>query len=243
MVARWFLNSIEDAGNWDFHTNGESRLIKIFSELRPALVFDVGSNEGDWSAIVARQIPSATIHSFEPVPETFRLFSSRLTSFAANVVPNNFGLSDAEGTLTVFYDREKSTVASLTNHFAGDNYVELQCHFQTGDSYCRENGIETIDLLKIDTEGADFRVLNGFKSMLSNKAIRAIQFEYGPWALHSHFLLRDTFEFLTSFGYIVGRIYPNEVEFQLYNRHLENFLVSCFVAIQATDIELINSLS
>ncbi len=45
------------------------------------------------------------------------------------------------------------------------------------DVFCRENHINHIDLLKLDTEGNEFNVLNGAKTILSENKINAIYTE------------------------------------------------------------------
>ena len=48
----------------------------------------------------------------------------------------------------------------------------------TLDTYCERNGIERIDLLKIDTEGSEIAVLQGASRMLSSDAIRFVYAEF-----------------------------------------------------------------
>jgi hypothetical protein len=47
------------------------------------------------------------------------------------------------------------------------------------DGFCRRNTIERIDLLKIDTEGAEHQVLLGARQMLRRKKIGCCVFEFG----------------------------------------------------------------
>ena len=49
----------------------------------------------------------------------------------------------------------------------------------TVDSYCKENSIQRIDLLKIDVEGAEYQVMLGARRMLQEKRIGCCVFEFG----------------------------------------------------------------
>ena len=86
---------------------------------------------------------------------------------------------------------------------------------KTGSDYLIDNNIETIDFLKIDVEGHDLNVLEGFDQYLKN--VRIIQFEYGVFNVDSKGLLVDFYYLLSGFGFILGRLYPNKVLFSEYN--------------------------
>ena len=75
-AARSFLGAY---GNNDYsHTsNGEQR---VLSSLPPNLVvtaFDVGANEGPWTAMLLDAQPSAQVHCFEIVPSTAAALARR----------------------------------------------------------------------------------------------------------------------------------------------------------------------
>jgi hypothetical protein len=55
----------------------------------------------------------------------------------------------------------------------------------------RRDGDPGIDLLKLDTEGAEHLVLRGFDGALARGRIAAVQFEYGRVNAVTGFLLRD----------------------------------------------------
>ena len=93
---------------------------------------------------------------------------------------------------------------------------------ETGDAYCATKGIDRIDLLKIDVEGAEHMVLRGFEQMLQHGAIRAVQFEYGNINFESRFLLRDFWEFFTKRGFVLGPVMPRGVRFKAYQTQDES---------------------
>ena len=112
-----------------------------------------------------------------------------------------------------------------------------------GDDFSESAEIVHIDLLKIDTEGADHLVLAGFEGMLASHNIDVVQFEYGTWALETKFLLRDFYLLFASCGYVVGRLFPRGVHFGPYDVCDEDFRGLNFVAVREALADVIASLS
>lgn len=126
------------------------------------VIFDVGARDTTYP----EEYPKATCHLFEP---NIIHFQKLLERYRGNkkVILNNYGLGDKEETL--MYDPYSESCVEGTMR---DYAVQIN----TLDWYIKENNIERIDFLKIDTENMDFRVLQG-----GSKAIemtRYIQYEY-----------------------------------------------------------------
>ncbi|MGB8859553.1 MAG: FkbM family methyltransferase, partial [Ilumatobacteraceae bacterium] len=125
------------------------------STLSPAVVMDVGANLGDWSEAVLRAIPSATVTSFEPIPDVAARCADRLAIFGERSQVVAVGLADAIGDRTFFIDPSRPTVSGLSRPTGGRPIQQPMLPFTTGDSFCSDAGIDSIDLLKVDAEGAD----------------------------------------------------------------------------------------
>ena len=215
-VARWYLRAF-DNHNYDTSTNGERTLVERIAEAGGRCFFDVGANVGDWSLLAAEA--GGEVHAFEIVPVTAATLEERL---AGRPVPvNRVGLLDEPGTVTVNYYPHFSAGSSIYRYPHGDS-VQLDVPVTTGDTYCAEHEVDRIDLLKIDTEGADHLVLAGLAKMLSGGRVRAIQFEYGRIAATTKFMLADFYEFLEPYGYRIGKLYPTYVDFKSYDVRDEN---------------------
>jgi FkbM family methyltransferase len=124
----------------------------------------------------------------------------------------NLAVSDTAGTMQLydFADSDGSTQASLAEASVG----MFDCHTvshtvvtTTIDAYMRSAGIDTIDFLKIDTEGFDINVLRGAKEALNRGAIKAIQFEFIPADIAMRVTMRDFYEVLQ--GYTLFRLCLN----------------------------------
>lgn len=143
--------------------------------------FDVGANDGQTAIIVLRQFPKTRVISFEPHPTTFSKLTKRMgddTRFQAV----NSALGSEIGECEMF-EYEASTINSLTDQAQyavrfGQKAHRINVQCTTLDAYCAQNNIERIDVLKIDTEGFDFMVLQGSGVMLQKHAIKFIYFEF-----------------------------------------------------------------
>ena len=118
-------------------------------------------------------------------------------------------------------------------HYTGSEV----CPVTTGERYVKEQGIERIDMLKIDVEGMDLQVIKGFGDGLQQ--IKVIQFEYGIFNIASRDLLVDFHALLTAAGFRVGKIYPRTVEFFDYHYSREDFLGNNFLAVRREETELL----
>jgi Methyltransferase FkbM domain len=120
-----------------------------------------------------------------------------------------------------------------------DNFVTIpfQAKLSTGDRYCDDRGIDTVDFLKIDAEGGEPPVLEGFEKHLATQKIHCLQFEYGKFAAETKFLLADYYQRLGHL-YWIGKIYPNCVDFRDYHFSMEDFRFSnyCCVSKQRPDL-------
>lgn len=217
--------------------NGEWEIQKRLSRLEIKTIFDVGANKGEWSDRISKIIPQAAIFSFEPVPSTFKKLEDNLSNFP-QVKLFDFGLSDTEGQTSFFQFSANSLFSSKFDRIDFQDKIQVNVSLTTGDKFCQESKISSIDLMKIDVEGLEIAVLKGFENMLQKKKIRLIQFEYGPMNIESKAFLKDFYDFLGEKGYKIGKLFPNGVEFKSYHYGMDDFKWANYVAILETDLEL-----
>lgn len=229
--CRLFLRAYENY-DYDIDRNGEAWLLERLRPLRPTVVFDVGANVGDWSVHAAVAFPEATIHAFEPVPDTHSALARSATSLPGRIVANPFGLADKDGAIPLTVMADDNTLSSIVALHEGQGR-QVDCAMRAGDAYMAEHGIDRIDLLKIDVEGAEHLVLQGFARALAEGRIGVIQFEYGQANIVTRFLLRDFHLLLESHGYSVGKLFPARVDFRSYRFEHEDFIGPNFVAVRA----------
>jgi FkbM family methyltransferase len=230
---------------YEVELNGESRVLHRIAAHGASCIFDVGANIGDWSAAAAAAAPNADVHAFEIISDTAQRLQERVARAGlTRVTVNELGLSDQDGTIEVAYLPEFSEGSSAAIiQPVGTSELRL-CHVQTGDEYCRAHGINHIDFLKLDVEGHEAKVLKGFGAMLSEQKVDAVQFEYGYVNAAVRFLLGDFYELFESYGYAVGKIYPDGVDFRDYDPWRdEDFRGPNYLAVRATKTDLIRRLA
>lgn len=179
--------------------------------------FDVGAHRGQISQEMLDAFPSAEVFAFEPHPATFADLCSRVAS--PRFRPTQVALSNVDGDrdLHVYAD---STISSLSPNARFAKRFALQgaaitVRSTTLDAFSSSQGIEQIDLLKIDTEGHDLSVLEGAQRMLSERRIGFVYTEFndcgqrkgtvgGALQETSEFLVRHDFRFVATYtDYIV----------------------------------------
>ena len=227
--------------NFNSRSNGELRVIQALEVIDPQVVLDVGANRGDWSALVSERYPRCHIHAFEILPATFAQLRSRTAGWPQMTI-NNIGLAAAPGTVRMHTSTDDDLTSTayplegLAEHAAHYTGSEV-CPVTTGERYVQEQGIERIDMLKIDVEGMDLQVIKGFGDGLQQ--IRVIQFEYGIFNIASRDLLYDFHTLLTSAGFRVVKIYPRTVEFFDYHYLREDFLGNNYLAVRRKEEALL----
>jgi FkbM family methyltransferase len=239
--CRSFLALYENV-DWDFSTNGEIRVLECLSNHGFSCIFDVGANHGHWTLAASKIFKDAEIHAFEIVPDTARMLREKVSNLP-NVFANEFGLHEDEQEVEVYWDVDRSTISTTLENTSLKTDSRLLCRVISGDSYMLDQGIQRINLLKIDVEGAEDKVLKGFSQTLIQGNIDIIQFEYSRRNILSHFLLYDFYMLLKQYNYTIGKIYPNYVDFREYSLWDENFYLSNFLAVRTELTQIIDRLS
>ncbi len=229
--------------DWDMRTNGETRVIQAGTAKARPIVFDVGANKGDWTAAVLAANENAQVHAFEIVPVISEQLHDRFLG-DPRVTINAIGLLDDSATCSVEYFPDKSTTSGVVRGEGSQDpaAVLLSADVISGDAYAEQHGVDHIDVLKIDTEGADLDVLRGFRHLIERRGVRLIQFEYGAPSLDARVLLRDFYDLLAPHGYEIGKVYPRLVEFRRYERRHEDFLGFNYVAVRDDETTLVDQL-
>jgi amino acid adenylation domain-containing protein/FkbM family methyltransferase len=150
-------------------------------------VFDVGANIGLFTLFVHQHCRGARVFSFEPSPPTFAVLKANVEMHAPNTRPYQCAVSDKPGTAEfTFYPKVSAssglyanveedagvTRAFIENQGELGRYAEellegrfeavrYECWLRTLSEVIAEEGVERIDLLKVDVEKSELDVLRG----------------------------------------------------------------------------------
>jgi FkbM family methyltransferase len=216
-----------------FATSGEQFVLERLRLANFALAIDVGANVGDWTRAALALWPNCSVHAFEVAPATYAELEQTMAALRlppGRVQTHAVGLSDKAGAQRLYYYPDHPKLTGDAARHVGAAVVPFDARMETLDAFCGERGIEAIDYLKIDVEGAEHRVLKGARRLLESDAIACIQFEHGAFWLDSRFLLRDYFDLLSE-RFFIGKIHPRDVAFSEYDWRAEDLRFSNYLCV------------
>ncbi|MCR5773717.1 MAG: FkbM family methyltransferase [Lachnospiraceae bacterium] len=200
------------------------------------VLFDVGANTGEYTYALIRHFPDSSIHCFEPLAVSFDALKKNVTG--GNVTFNNIGFSDRSGEAVIYYDDTENRLLRMASLYDRQlDYFGLSLsktetvRLSTVDEYAKSHNISSIDLLKLDVEGAEYPVLQGAAGMIGKSAIKAIQVEFGGADIDSRTYFRDFWNLLSD-RYKVYRILKDGLyRIEQYSESIEIFVFSNYLFI------------
>lgn len=213
--------AIRLSGYWMYKLNKLSIGTDLIPDLKNKIrlpvrvIFDVGANVGQTANRFRKAFPDAHIYSFEPVASTFKQLQqnvSNLPDVSCYHIALGEQVKDIE--ITTFSGKD-SLLNSLNAVSMNSGGLVETIHVDTGDSFSAANGVNDIDILKIDTEGYELEVLEGCKGLLSQSAIKSVYCEVGFNRTNQrNTYLPDVMDFLNPLGYEFYGLYD------MYNKRM-----------------------
>lgn len=137
-------------------------------------VLDIGAHVGYYTLLAAARVGQlGSVHSFEPIRDIFnRLQNNVALNGYQNVHSNCLALSDEEGSLAIYpASGGHSTMSSVLMQPGKTDLVSTKVSCTTIDAYANRQGLQRVDLIKVDAEGAELSLLHGGQQTLAR---------YGP---------------------------------------------------------------
>ena len=135
------------------------------SNLNPKVIFDIGGNIGITSIYLASIFPEAKIYTFEPLPENFEILKKNIQNYK-NIEAFNIGLGSKNGNFKVYLTEDSENFGGFSFYtdpvtYSSDTFVS--CEVKSVNEIIKKLQIKSIDLIKIDTEGAEYDILMAIK--------------------------------------------------------------------------------
>ena len=204
------------------------------------IILDVGANAGFLSLPFAKYVvPKGNVYSFEPDSELYdQLHENIKLNELQNIHINKLALQDDSHMNTIQLQKRRaihddgrtnfglSTIQNNPEYVVGSEFVQTD----TVDHFLISNNISNVDLIKIDVEGAEFRVLKGAKYTIRKFHPKIIyEFSRTIDKLTNTKNTKNCFDYLKKFEYEQFRILPNQnVKLLLkYDASLEDCDILC----------------
>jgi len=207
IIGRYiYIDGVFERDCWNF--------VKTF--LRPDMVlFDVGANLGQYTLLGARCVGrSGHVHSFEPSERMFHEleFNVGLNGLSEICVLNRLAVSDTMGTAKLSrYEEGAEVFGSLGTHKRCEANIVGYEEVPTVrlDDYVEEHGINHVDFIKMDIEGAELLALRGAEGLLSRDDAPTILLEMGDVnSVGFGYRSRDLWDYLVNLGYRMYSLGP-----------------------------------
>ena len=134
-------------------------------KLNPKIIFDIGGNIGITSIYLAKLFPDSLIYSFEPMPENFEILQKNISQYK-NIRAFNYGLGSKNGSFKVYLSSDPENYGGISFYPDAHGNQEksyISCEVKNVNEIIDDLKVESIDLIKIDTEGAEYDILSTLK--------------------------------------------------------------------------------
>lgn len=132
----------------------------MFPELpvQPDVIFDIGANIGITAILLSKKYPFSTIYSFEPEAENYSILLKNVEGID-RIKTFNFGLSNRDAKAALMKSAMEGNFGGYTMFDKGAGEIHQEIEIRAISDFMQSQGIEKIDLIKIDCEGAEYDIL------------------------------------------------------------------------------------
>jgi FkbM family methyltransferase len=173
------------------------------------VMLDVGAHIGYFTLKSSVRVgKSGRVVAFEPNPRTVETLRANVAaSRAANVTVVPVACTDGETTVNI-YDtstQHNSGGSSLSRANTGKESREFAVRGRPIDDVLRELGIQRVDVMKVDVEGAELYVLRGAKETLQRFHPKIVIEVFPHQLAGMNTTVEQLFSFIRQMGYTRGR--------------------------------------
>ncbi|HTN20021.1 MAG TPA: FkbM family methyltransferase [Pelobium sp.] len=152
----------------------------LFNKLEIKNILDLGANVGFTSIYLRKAFKEANIYAVEPDENNFKELNKN-TSFLKKLFTINSAVWPYKTFLTPSYEEESDWGKTFVYN---ENHSENRIRTVTIAELIKDYTLETVDILKIDIEGAEKQVFEGDVSFLNKTKVIAIE-------IHEDYIAKD----------------------------------------------------
>ncbi|HSY62319.1 MAG TPA: FkbM family methyltransferase [Cytophaga sp.] len=158
---------------------------KILAGQKSVTIFDVGAHHGQTALTYNKLFNASQIFSFEPFGESYTTLTNTIKSFK-NIKAFNNALSNIVGEVDFHCNQSSATNSILPTHQEGsaiwdvnllDTINKIKVPVTTVDAFIETHSIPYVDILKIDTQGTEYFIIEGALNSIKAGKVKLIYME------------------------------------------------------------------
>ncbi|MFZ9981173.1 MAG: FkbM family methyltransferase [Cyclobacteriaceae bacterium] len=183
-------------------------LLFLHKFLKPGMVVaDAGANMGMFTVFAARRVKNGKVIAFEPVPSVFkRLQDNVMINDLKNVIALQTGLSNTTGVLPIYeIEGDNEGLSTLYPGSLQQSRV-TEVEVKPLDLILEKQGIDRMDLIKMDIEGGELSALRGsIQTIRKFRPAILIEINISSYA-SAGYKPADVYDFFRNENYLPHRI-------------------------------------
>jgi FkbM family methyltransferase len=193
----------------------QASLLAGLGKLTDPTILDIGAHTGETVERYRLHFADPKFFCFEPFPDSLAVLTRRYGGDpSVRVIPK--AVADSPGSRIFHVNELDSTSSLLPRPKSARRYYPknagpkstINVSVTTIDEFMNSEGIETIDVLKLDIQGGELMAFKGAAKMLRENRVRVI---YTETMFVPHYegnpLFHDLWSFLADFGYTFFDLY------------------------------------
>jgi FkbM family methyltransferase len=203
--ARFYVDKPEEMG---FIENvlidkreGEIRILqKIFEFLDPGdVVYDIGANVGTHAIFLAKKVGGrGQVFAFEPDDMNYDILQKNITlNDVTNIIIMKCALGNSFGEGLLHIAGPESSLLNLPLNGSILKKVKII----PGDYFVYDKNFPVPNLIKIDTEGYEYYVIQGLEKTLKQEKCQTVFCEIHPTKLPREIMADNVIDLLKSYGF------------------------------------------
>ena len=194
----------------------ERALSRLLSEVgHDDVVYDVGAHHGLYAVLLAQRVKR--VIAFEPEQESFaRLEQNVRTNGRANISIYCQALGNREEQNVLYLG---DGVGAINSGQLGTDWTagaQQTIRVVRGDTFRHMQNLPTPTVLKIDVEGYEGFVLEGFRETLNTPECRMVCCEIHPALLPKHMTKESVVQIFKNAGFSDVDLFPHKTEFHAF---------------------------
>ncbi len=136
------------------------KMVRMIPSEINGIIIDGGANNGLFSVLVAEKFYNTKIYAFEPYPKMLPILRNNFNGLNIELVEK--ALSDKTEKINLYTSKESDQIGSLIKDNVEVFRSDIQSHLVDAirlDDFVEQQKIDRIAVLKLDVQGAEYKIL------------------------------------------------------------------------------------